>query len=208
MPQRSLTSLLALGCVMVACVEPTPPATEQIEPAWANLGKSCPADAPAYSLPRAARDSLPTDGRDSRTLDEVWAEIAREVPGGWGGLFYEEGSLTIYLVERSKREQAIAALAPLLRESGWEEVADELATAEVKVGRWDFAQLHDWYRYLNQHVWRVEGVTTSDIDEQHNRLEYGVRDEEAQKRLSERLAELDPPCFLVAVGIRVPVALS
>ncbi|MQA90186.1 MAG: hypothetical protein GEU90_08120 [Gemmatimonas sp.] len=79
----------------------------------------------------------------------------------------------------------------------------------VKQGRWDFAQLYDWYRYLNQHLWPVEGLSFSDIQEARNRLEYGAIDEPTRVEVENILADLDVPCFLVAIEIReyaVPLA--
>jgi hypothetical protein len=207
MLRLNLMPIILLALATAACLDPTNPDTG-FEADWAELGKACPVSAPAYTLPDAARDSLPSGGGEHRTFDEIWADFAREVPGGWGGMFYEQERLTMYLLEPSKRQDAIAALMQLLQGSGWEEVLPDLPSARVKQGRWDFAQLFDWYRYINQHVWRVEGVTVSDIQEQRNRLEYGAKDEDTKQRVTEVLTTLDLPCFLVAVEIRAPVVIG
>jgi len=72
----------------------------------------------------------------------------------------------------------------------------------VKKGRWDFAQLHAWYRYLAPHIWGGDGLSFSDIQEARNRLEYGVIDEASRRRLEQTVAALGVPCFLIAIEIR------
>jgi hypothetical protein len=121
------------------------------------------------------------------------------VPGGWGGFFLENGVPTIYLVVPARKDAAVA----VLRTEG----LPVTSSTRVKQGRWDFAQLYDWYRYLLPHI-RVEGLSTGDIQESRNRLEFGVIDEAARARLERTLAGLGVPCFLIAIGIRRPVVGS
>ena len=68
--------------------------------------------------------------------------------------------------------------------------------------RWDFAQLHDWYAYLNLHGFQLDsGWTSSGLDEAHNQVMYGVVDEVTRKRYERRLARLGIPCGLVNIEI-------
>lgn len=193
MQTRLLPALLVPCLVAAACSASTGPSEQ---------GERCPADAPAFSLPDALRSSLPQDR--VRTMDAEWAAVAREVPGGWGGLFYHENRLTLYLVDPSKRQEAIAALEQELAGTETSHLVPELRGARILRGRWDFAQLYDWYRYLNQQVWSESGITFGDIDEVKNRIEYGARDEAARARLIARLDGLNLPCGLVVVVIRAP----
>ncbi len=48
-----------------------------MEPDWAQLDKPCPANAPVYEAPAVAHS-----GDEYRTSDLIFAEIARQVPGG------------------------------------------------------------------------------------------------------------------------------
>jgi hypothetical protein len=178
---------------------------------WAVLDKACPVDAPAYSLPAELRITPPARGH--MDWSALMAGIAREVPGGWGGLFYAttaesaagrtQGPLTMYLVEPAKREEAIAALAPLLGSAGLERIVPELPTVQVRQGRWDYGQLYDWYHYLVQNVSRQGDIRyhSSGIAEARNRIEFGVVDEAARERLTTALNRLDIPCYLVAIEI-------
>jgi len=179
----------------VACAHPSE------APRWARLGSSCPADAPAVELPAALRDSLGGPVPESRaTIDDRWAEAARELPGGFAGKMLE-GGLVVFLVDTTQRDAALAALAA----RGGLEGRDPKRVRVRKV-RWNFAQLYDWYRYLGPHVWSDSAVVTSDIDEAENRITYGVMGESGRRRLERRLAALRPrlPCFLVAVEVVGP----
>ena len=79
-------------------------------PGWASIGHPCSQDAPALSLPTAARDSLPADPDSLSSRDARWARLARVVPGGWGGgHFLDHGVPTTYLTDTSRRIEAVAA---------------------------------------------------------------------------------------------------
>jgi hypothetical protein len=147
------------------------------------------------------RDSLERSAPASRaTIDDRWAEAARELPGGFAGMILE-GGLVVFLVDTTQRDTVLAALAARGALKG-----RDLRRVRVRKARWDFAQLYDWYRYLGLHVWSDSGVVTSDLDEGANRITYGVMGESARRRVERRLAELrpPPPCFLVAVEVVGP----
>ncbi len=192
MPLQMRHVLILAATALGACAVPTD-VEESGE--WADRGRTCASDAPARSLPQPLRDALPEEGFPD--MNSQWAAIARQVPGGWGGFFREHGKPTMYLVDPGQQAAAAEALQRLYPAS---------AGARVLRGRWDFAQLHDWYRYLAGHVWQVQGVHMSDIDEVGNRILYGVLDEAARRRLEERLTALEIPCFLVAIEIREPAS--
>ena len=186
--------VVACALLGLACAHPSPDAR------WTPLGRSCPADAPVIELPAALRDSVRALWRGYETDDDRWAEAAREVPGGFAGKMLE-GGLVVFLVDTMQREAALAALAARNGLDG-----RDPKRVRVRKTRWDFAQLVDWYHYLGLHVWRDSGVVTSDIDEEHNRITYGVMGESGRRRLERHLAALRPPlpCFLVAIEVVGP----
>lgn len=193
---RFWVGVLGMTLSVSACDQtepgPTEPGAVVGDSLWASLQRECPADAPAPSLAQERADSLPPIFRFSDTNAE-WAAIARKVPGGWGGFFYHDGAPTMYLRDPSLKEQAVAALQAEGMPFGMDVV--------VRAGRWDFAQMYDWYRYVAPHVWGAGGVSSSDVQEARNRLEYGVIDEDARHRVEHALTLLDVPCFLVAIRI-------
>ena len=102
----------------------------------------------------------------------------------------------MYLTDTSRRSEALASLNER-RVDGRAWGAD----LRIRQGRWSYAQLYDWYRYLNQRVGNVS-ISGTDIDQAHNLLLYAVTNESAKRVLEARLSTLAVPCYLVAVEIR------
>jgi hypothetical protein len=167
---------------------------------WASIGRHCPAGAPAVVLSPERRDSLPPDPGLTNS-DSRWAWIARVVPGGWGGgIFLDSGFANYYLRDTMMRAAAEGVLN--------EHRVDGRVWGppmHVRVGRWSFAELYDWDRYLRPRVGNVS-FSGYDIDEAHNRLLYSLTTAAAKRDLERRLADLGGPCFLVAIEIR-PMAV-
>ena len=57
-------------------------------------------------------------------------------------------------------------------------------------------------RKLGSHVWTSAKVSSSDIQEARNRIQYSVIDEGERAKLEKALSDLDIPCWLVAIEIR------
>ena len=159
-------------------------------------------EGPARSLPPALAATLPP--RDGAvTIDDIWAEFARELPGGFAGVLYDTddgGRPVLMLARPDEAAAATAALAPHL--PGF-----PVASATVRRARWDFAQLVNWYTYLMRQpaVWEAGGLAMGDKDEVANRIELGVVDEAARARLTRALEGLDLPCDLVLVEVTGPL---
>jgi hypothetical protein len=169
----------------------------------ADIGKACTAASPATVLEGPRLDSLPLDSRARRGLsDETWVTLAQEVPGGVGGIFMEQGVGYLWLVDPSKRTEAIAALADTPLGIGLQQAGFPLKNAVVLKARWNFAQLADWYAYVTSRALLGVQWTSADIQEARNRLEFGVISEAARLDLENRLKALDLPCNLVAIEIR------
>ncbi len=183
------------ACSGEAVVEPPPQLHPPVNLQWADVGQPCSPGAPAVPLGDAARDSLPTIPGFA-TSDDRMADIARRVPGGWGGNARLDGVFTVYLVDTTARAAASTALAA--------EGYSVPPTAVVRRGRWDFAQLHDWYRHLLVGI-DGTGITMSDIQEAENRIHLFVRNESARAVLAAHLRSRGAVCNLVAIGVSAPV---
>jgi hypothetical protein len=180
------------------------------EPGAPPIAAALPAcQGPATSLSATLAAQLRSGG--FRTVDDVFADLSRQVPGGFAGVVYDRpsnawrgtrpttGGPVLLLTNPSQAAAAKSALAPALPHF-------DVAGAEVRPARWTFAQLYDWYRYLGQQsIWSGSNVTMSDIDEVNNRIEVGVRDEQARTTLKAQLSSMGLPCDLVHVLI-VPAA--
>ena len=189
-----MLGLLSLaGCELDPTVAELPPEPVRLElPYFSATGGVCEPDKPGPSLAQARVDS--TAWTPSRPhFDDRLAEIARQVPGGYGGRFREDGVVTIYLVHPELLDEAVAVLSQLGEGVGLQ--------PRVKKGRWDFAQLYDWYRYLQiRGVWGIDGLSWSDIQESANRLHYGVTLEGLVPFVA-LLGTLQVPCELLVMFV-------
>lgn len=196
---RRLLALTLLSAA-AACSDATAP-VEQLPDLhgdgtmrWADVGKVCDPSAPAVPLTAEQRALLPGP---SPTSDYVLAELTRDVTGGFGGIMVPDGVWTMYLVDPSMRDEATAELLSL--------GAIPQAPQVVLKGHWTFAEMFDWKRYLAGHMGWPAGMVSADVQEAHNRIEYGVLDETARAELEAELTALDVPCYLVAIGISPPI---
>jgi hypothetical protein len=196
-------SVITATVLVGGCVHPKPSADEPLGH-WANIGRSCDATASVIKLPTALRDTLvrPFDARGEIGPWTQRAAIARGIPGGWGGVTRRKKGLglAIYLTDTTER---VAALNALVRAK----VPYVSSETEATLGRWSYGELYDWFRYVHTHLRRVS-ITMSALDEERNRILYGVETEEAGLELDRQLTSLEVPCFLVWREVTGPVHLT
>jgi len=144
---------------------------------------------------------------DERTLDDQFAEIARQVPA-FGGLFYDQrGRLTMYLTE-SKGDTPARAKATIAAALSSD---DRLATAgDIRVipGQYSFLQLKGWYDRMTFDVLGVPRVIFTDIDEGTNRLRIGVEKQAKLGTVEAHLAKLGIPREAVTIEEAEPIQLA
>jgi hypothetical protein len=172
----------------------------------ASASGECNPLAPGPGLSKVRRDSLPPWVDDAEvSMDARWAQIAREVPGGFAGLYLEppiEGNrspqrLIVRLVRPEMRDQVIGTIASRLRAT----YQVDFETAAAQRARWDWAQLYDWHAYLVPHALKVGDLREADLNEVRNRIEYGVVSDSARTELLRHFEQLGVPCGLVDVRI-------
>jgi hypothetical protein len=106
----------------------------------------------------------------------------------------------MYLVDPTKEGEAKAALFAL-----GVGLPRDIRQARVIKGRWDFAQLFDWYRYIQPHIDFSNGISFTDIDEARNRLVYGMVSAASKTSLEASFQSLSLPCELVIIEATGPV---
>ena len=99
-------------------------------------------------IPDIDSNLITSPAQETMTLDDYYAEVARQVPG-FGGLYLDEqGFLNIHLSQPSigAKTQAEAAQAVLGVLNGLGPVPSEVRQAPPHVleGKYDFIQLRDW----------------------------------------------------------------
>jgi len=179
----SISVAALLTCIFLACADATAPPPEFAYTCDPTVGPDL----------GTLLDPLPSNGR--RNIDDEWDDIARQVPGGWGGIFPDEGQWVMYLVDTTKYDEAVVALneTELFRHY-------DFSLFLVRQGLWDFAQLHDWQLYIvTRGVW-PDGIISSDIDETRNRLVYGVLAEQGHI-VEDFFNSLNLPCDLLLLEV-------
>jgi hypothetical protein len=180
----------------------------------AALAAECGADQPARGLSAAQRDTLAA--RLGTTVGaspplEFRAQLARDLPGGFAGVF-KDGTTERFIVLFVDPAAGRAALPELARRLNADLLGQchgacgdvphiDLRRAEVRPARWDYAQLHDWYRLREPALWAPPGVGTVGIGEARNRIFVGVEDEAARQRAEAHYAGLGLPCGLLHVEV-------
>jgi hypothetical protein len=71
----------------------------------------------------------------------------------------------------------------------------------LRLVRWNWVQLDDWYRYFNLVAGLPDGVSFTDIQELNNRLEFGAPTAADRELLLQRFQQLGAPCWLAAVTV-------
>jgi hypothetical protein len=141
-----------------------------------------------------------------RDQNEQWADLARRVPGGFAGVMFDHaGRPVLFLTDVTRAAEAKTALAGAFADRF------DLANAEVRVARWNYAQLRDWQAYLTRNVPRStnDGVNGFGIDVALNRLTFFVDDAAARDRLVETWSTMnlpvEVPCDLVNIKVTGPI---
>jgi len=138
--------------------------------------------------------------------------LARTVPGYGGAAFDSAGNIVVYLTDDTNAAAvgaARSALAPVLREriAGTRERGRLAARPEVIVrrGAYTFEQLREWRDRLEP-VFRVEGVTYTDLNEAGNHLTVGIDPtvQAARGRVEALLAEAGIPGAAVRFRAQPP----
>jgi hypothetical protein len=184
--------LLVAPIILAACSGSTQPELVKRDP---SLVRVADCSGPARSLDPSLASALPPRSGNMMP-DDAWADLAERVPGGFAGVLYTDGRPVLMLTDPSQASAAKKALASQL--AGF-----NVAGAEVRKARWDFAQLVNWYDYLTSKtsVWQTPGMVSGDKDEAINRIHFGVVDSAARDALLHTLAGINLPCDLIAVEI-------
>lgn len=133
-----------------------------------------------------------------RSTDAEYAQIAMKVPG-FGGMFIDAGTPTVYLVDASQRGAAQAAVGALIQE--WRLLeAGSITTLGIQVrqAQYDWLQLLEW-RQLIRDFLAMPGVVSLDIDEAQNRLALGVETLERKQVLEHELERVGVPTDAVII---------
>ncbi len=200
---RRFLSAVPLALIWVACSDPVSDANADPSFVWANP-PGCDSAAPAVSLSAARRSSLPpVPQTGSLTIDDAWYNLSAFVPGGWAGMYLTpvNGRSTPVLMFVDTTHIA-DALDSLDAHYPWSHPSFARDSVVVRPVRWNWVQLHDWYRYILLVAGLPVGVSYTDIHESNNRLQFGAPTAADRAVLLQRFSQLGVPCWLVASNIQ------
>ena len=186
---------------IVACIIATALVVASLACGLVPVGQSDPAVAPTLSnvatptpspaIPTATSSSSPTPA-PTATPAPTPVPTPTPVEGpGYGGHFLdpEENVVYVYLVNPSPeavREVTITHLAPLVYKG-----TKKIREVRPLQAKYTLRQLHRWYDQLRDAgIWGITGMTTSDVDEGINRLEYGIDCERNRDRVRQQIDDL------------------
>ena len=196
--------VVCLAAVLSACAtEPDslplpaplgPPTAETIE-----LFPWCDGSEPARDLPAAVRDSLLDANEHDRISrpEEGTARFSRELPGGYAGIWLVDEEPVMAMVDPTHAEVVRVALNDRLGGSGLS-LSPESPVVQV---RWSFAQLWEWYTYLESVIVAPEAFVWVDLDERRNRIVVGLTSHSAREDLAARLNAREVPCHLILLEL-------
>jgi hypothetical protein len=194
----SLLCNVAIGSIVLGCNTATVVGTNEKsvnrDPRFA-----CVSLEPVTPLPADLRATLVAFG--PRHPDDEYVAVSTELPGGFAGLFVENGRTVLLFVDPVEGLAARTELQSRLSARGLDYSRLNLETAEVRPARWTFAQLDEWFRYIVPRL-RVDGLNSWDIDERANTISLGVVDEAAQVRVEAAIAGLNVSCNLVTTRVQ------
>lgn len=169
------------------------------------LSVSCDSNTTAVEQEDFSMDSNSIEQVESLSLDDYYANIAKEVPG-FGGMYLEEGNLNMYFLEGSAKTGAATyqkVLGIMNQEANVPEYI-QTASPQIRRGDYDFIELRDWKNALKSKL-RGEGMVFIDADERRNRVRVGITESLATSRISSMLADLGIPEGAVITEITDPI---
>ena len=101
-------SVIAVALATAAChavTEPEVPEGFLDDPTaqWADIGESCSATSPATTVAEAGFEvPSPSEFGSPPNDNRTWADAARELPGGIGGLFLRRDTLWLWMVDPNR----------------------------------------------------------------------------------------------------------
>ena len=164
---------------------------------------TCVSNSATMRLPADLRGTLPVFGL--RRPDDAYVSISQSVPGGFAGVFFEDGHYVLTFVDPATANQARPEIQQAFTSRGF---GIDVVAVEFRAARWTFAELDEWYRYIIPKLSGPASASPSDIDEKANTLSFGVIDETERAQLEAQLTSLGVSCNLATTRIQPPANIQ
>jgi hypothetical protein len=165
---------------------------------------------PAMAAAEAVtRESHPIPSMRSLTrgpLEAEFAELEARIPGFAGWHFDANGNVVVSLKEVSRKEEALAQVAPRAEarrdQRGPHIAADAKLRYEARQARYSFLELAAYRASVQQNF--PGGITRFDVDEVKNVLALGVAEKEDVGRIRAFVTRLGIPADAVTIDVAQP----
>jgi hypothetical protein len=126
--------------------------------------------------------------------EEYLFQIESEVPG-FGGMYYDDdGDLIILLKDLRLSGQATGAVRRHLPGPGKRGRREgPPAAIRFRQAEYSFVELNGYWHRINQVIFRIPGVRSTDVDDERNRVVVGVRRSAAAQEVRRALAATSIP---------------
>lgn len=101
-------------------------------------------------------------GKEGKTLDEKFLDVATDVPG-FGGMFIEGGVSNVYLSDPSQKPAAKAAIAKTFG-------IEHAKNIQILQGKYSFSQLKEWNNIAGA-LFDTNNIVYTDVDEKTKQIE-------------------------------------
>lgn len=159
---------LALGALVLFAACSDPSTSTGAEPVRRNAAIS-----PQEQLERAAR---------FRSLDDDFADLAKEVPG-FAGITRDEETFIVALVDRTQEQLARDVVGRFLHQRRYVRTGDPEPVFKFRTVQFDAAELLSWKRSISA-ASATYHFTALDFDEQANQVMVGVQTVEDSVQLA------------------------
>lgn len=162
----------------------------------------------AEGLPVAEPVAAPQRAIAGPTLSDEFTAMARRIPGGFGGIYFDrDGVFTILLVDPTREEEARAMLVrePFIQARAEEPGGEKFdpQSARIAAGRWAHDQLHEWYHRLLANL--PVAPTMSGVSVHRNRIVMGFATAEQRLEVLRAIPSAAVPPDAVIVEVTPPV---
>jgi hypothetical protein len=160
--------------------------------------------------PRKPRHAVkPTFASDGTTIDDHFALIARQAPG-FGGFFYsspgDTQNINVYLTDDSVDLSSVKqAILSILNPRGYG--IDRHVTLHPLPAKYDWLELKHWYD-MRYSLPESSLLTSTDMQENENKLEFGVPDEEDILPVTQMFLDAGLPIDAFNVSVVAPAPVS
>jgi len=131
------------------------------------------------------------------TINDLFSEINARIPG-FGGLYVDPDKDTLYVQIVPGYSTGAAELNQAISDILGPDRPPESKLVMLDA-QYSFVELRSWHDYSDETIMPIDGVVSTGIDHQSNRVFIGVENQQAEAAVRARLADLGIPLHAVEI---------